>query len=221
MSLQHKDIECISEKYPALEMVKREDSYVFLGNLVLDHVYNDVRMTGKFNLEIEVPGDFPLALPTVKELSNYIDEDYPHRYEDKKLCLASNLELKMFFSQDTNICSFIEKYIFPYLYTYRFYKEYGIYPYGERSHGTMGDLEYLKDLFGVNDWKQVFDIMIFVIRFPYRGHLLCPCGSGKKIRNCHGNVLRRVIDAKLQYEFMLILLEIEKVFEREAEKWKM
>ena len=54
MSLQHKDIECISEKYPALEMVNREDSYVFLGDLVLDHVYNDVRMTGKFNLEIEV-----------------------------------------------------------------------------------------------------------------------------------------------------------------------
>lgn len=58
MSLQHKDIECISEKYPALEMVNREDSYVFLGDLVLDHVYNDVRMTGKFNLEIEVPGIF-------------------------------------------------------------------------------------------------------------------------------------------------------------------
>lgn len=121
----------------------------------------------------------------------------------------------------SKICSFIEKYILPYLYTYRFYKEYGIYPYGERSHGTMGDLEYLKDLFGVNDWKQVFDIMIFVIRFPYRGHLLCPCGSGEKIRNCHGNVLRKVMDAKLQDEFILILLEIEKVFEREAEKWKM
>ena len=76
-------------------------------------------------------------------------------------------------------------------------------------------------MFGVNDWKQVFDIMIFVIRFPYRGHLLCPCGSGEKIRNCHGNVLRKVMDAKLQDEFILILLEIEKVFEREAEKWKM
>ena len=56
MSLQHKDIECISEKYPALEMVNREDSYVFLG---------DFLMTGKFNLEFEVPGDFPLSLPTV------------------------------------------------------------------------------------------------------------------------------------------------------------
>lgn len=43
----------------------------------------------------------------------------------------------------------------------------------------------------------------------------------RKIRNCHGNVLRKVMDAKLQDEFILILLEIEKVFEREAEKWKM
>ena len=220
MGLEHNDIEFISERYPLLEVIKCDDACVIFVDLILDHVYNDVRMTGKYNLEIEVPGDFPLALPTVKEISNRIDENYPHRYEDKKLCLASNLELKMFFSQDTSICSFIEKYIIPYLYTYRFYEEYGIYPYGERSHGIIGDLEYLKDLFGVNDWGQVLDIMLFVIQSPYRGHLLCPCGSGKRIRNCHGDTLKRVMDAKLRDEFILILSKIESVCERGVQNGK-
>lgn len=99
-----------------------------------------------------------MVFPSVKGIENCIDENYPHRYKDGEFCLASDLELKMFFSQDTDMCSFIEKYIIPYLYTYQYYKEYGVYPYGERSHGIIGDLEYLKDLFEVDDFKQVLNI---------------------------------------------------------------
>lgn len=219
MGIVNHDIEMVREKYPAFEISKRENDYIFSGELILNHVFEDVRMTGKFNLEVVVPGDFPLAFPKVKELSNCIDEDYPHRYTDGQFCLASDLELKMFFSQDTDICSFIEKYVIPYLYTYRFYEEYGVYPYGERSHGPMGDLEYLKDLFGVDDWGQVLDIMLFVVQSPYRGHLLCPCGSGKRIRNCHGEILKKVMNAELQDECREILLEIKREYDRNGKRY--
>lgn len=219
MGIVNHDIEMVREKYPAFEISKRENDYIFSGELILNHVFEDVRMTGKFNLEVVVPGDFPLAFPKVKELSNCIDENYPHRYTDGQFCLASDLELKMFFSQDTDICSFIEKYVVPYLYTYRFYEEYGVYPYGERSHGPMGDLEYLKDLFGVDDWGQILDIMLFVVQSPYRGHLLCPCGSGKRIRNCHGEILKKVMNAELQDECREILLEIKREYDRNGKRY--
>ena len=220
MGIVNHDIEMVREKYPAFEISKRENDYIFSVELILNHVFEDVRMTGKFNLEVVVPGDFPLAFPKVKELSNCIDENYPHRYTDGQFCLASDLELKMFFSQDTDICSFIEKYVIPYLYTYRFYEEYGVYPYGERSHGPMGDLEYLKDLFGVDDWGQVLDIMLFVVQSPYRGHLLCPCGSGKRIRNCHGEILKKVMNAELQDECREILLEIKREYDRNGKRYQ-
>lgn len=219
MEIVNHDIEMVREKYPGLEISKRGNDYIFSGELILNHVFDDVRMTGKFNLEVVMPGDFPLAFPKVKELSHCIDKNYPHRYTDGQFCLASDLELKMFFSQDTDICSFIEKYVIPYLYTYRFYEEYGVYPYGERSHGPMGDLEYLKDLFGVDDWGQVLDIMLFVMQSPYRGHLLCPCGSGKRIRNCHGEILKKVINAELQDEFREILLEIKRECDRNGKRY--
>ena len=70
----------------------------------------------------------------------------------------------MHISKNHDISVFIDKYVMPYLYTYKYFKEYGIYPYGERSHGTMGDLEYLKDLFCVDNWKQVCNIMMFIIQ---------------------------------------------------------
>lgn len=220
MGIENHDIEMVKEKYPMLDISKCEDDYIFSGEFILNHVYDEIRMTGKFDLEIVVPGDFPLAFPRVRELSNCIDEDYPHQYTNGQFCLASDLELRMFFSQDTDICSFIEKYVIPYLYTYRFYEEYGVYPYGERSHGTMGNLEYLQDLFQVDDWKQVLDFMLFVVQSSYRGHLLCPCGSGKRIRNCHGEILKKVMNAVLQDECRAILLEIERECNRKAKNGK-
>lgn len=207
-------VESMKRKYPFLEYVQRDSDCVFIGELVLNHVYDDVRMTGKFDIKIVVPRDFPLALPTVMELSNNIDDTYPHRYPNGCLCLASNLELKMHISKNQDISTFVDKYVIPYFYTYKYFKEYGIYPYGERSHGIMGDLEYLKDLFCVNNWEQVYDIMMFVIQFAYRGHLLCPCGSGKRIRNCHGEVIRNMIDAGLREDCMDIMAELLEMYRR-------
>ena len=206
-----RNIEKVVQKYSTFVISRCKNDYVLRGNFILNHVFDDVRMTGEFLLEIVVSEQFPMKIPIVKELSNYIADNYPHRYEDGQLCLASDLELKVFFSQELDICSFIEKYVVPYLYTYRYFEEYGVYPFGERSHGMLGNLEYLKELFGVDDGKSVFDILLFVIQSSYRGHLACPCGSGKRIRNCHGNVIKKVIDAKLQDECKTILEEVLKI----------
>lgn len=212
MGISNHDIENMKRKYPALRHIKQDDTDVFTGEVVLNHIFNDVRMTGKFNVDITVSRDFSLALPAVKEISNRIDKTYPHKYEEGYLCLASNLDLKMHFRQDKDISSFVDKYITPYFYTYRYFEEYGIYPYGERSHGVMGDLEYLKDLLNVMSWDQVFDFMEFVIQSSYRGHVTCPCGSEKRLRDCHGTTLRKMIDAGLREDCIRIMLELQKIY---------
>ena len=42
------------------------------------------------------------------------------------------------------------------------------------------------NLFEVDNWGQVLGIISFVVQSSYRGHLLCPCGSGKKHKKCCG-----------------------------------
>lgn len=78
----------------------------------------------------------------------------------------------------------------------------------------MGDLEYLKDLFCVDNWKQVYDLMMFIIQSTYRGHLLCPCRSGKRIRNCHGNILRDMMDAGLREDCIEIMEELLEMYRK-------
>lgn len=210
MGLQSENIFRMKEKYPLLKYRESEGENVFLGELFLNHLYKDVRMTGNFEVKIIVPRDFPLALPAVFEVSEKIDKEYPHKYTNNQLCLASNLELKMYFKENSDISAFVEDYIIPYLYTYKYYKEYGVYPYGERSHDYLGDLEYLKELLKINDWRQLFNIMAFVAHSPYRGHLMCPCGSGLRLRNCHGQTIRQIISAGLGEDCARILQKISK-----------
>ena len=97
MEIDNRDIITMKEKYPAFKILEHEKEYIFEGILDLDHIYNDVRMTGKFNLEITVFRDYSSPIPVVKEVSNRIDSNYPHRYNDGQLCLASDFELKMYF----------------------------------------------------------------------------------------------------------------------------
>ena len=54
MGIVNHDIAMVREKYPAFEVSKRENDYIFAGELILNHVFDNVRMTGKFNLEIVV-----------------------------------------------------------------------------------------------------------------------------------------------------------------------
>lgn len=218
MAILYSDFKDLSEKYPELKIIKQNDNYIILGPVKLDHLYCDVRMTGVFELEITVSDDFPNTLPVVRELTEKIDREYPHLYSNGQFCLASNMELKIYFSKWRNISKFIDDYVIPYLYTYRYYEEYGVYPYGERSHGMMGDLEYLKELFQVDDWGKVLEIMIFISKSNYRGHLLCPCQSGKKLRNCHGETIKEIINCGLVGDCRNILNTIAERMKKENGK---
>ena len=156
MAISNSDLETFSKQYPNFKISQQNDNCTISGPIKLDHIYRDVRMTGLFELEINVSVDFPNTLPVVRELTEKIDRNYPHLYTNGQFCLASNLELKIYFLKNKNIATFVDDYIIPYLYTYCYYEKYGVYPYGERSHGIMGDLEYLKELLNVDDWGQLF-----------------------------------------------------------------
>ena len=216
MRINNTELVQITAKYPGLEYRENTDYSSFVGEIILNHTYSETCMTGNFNVEIIIPCKFPQEFPKVRELNNRISKNYPHLYTNGQFCLASNLELKKYFYENNNISAFLDDYIIPYLYTYRYYEEYGIYPFGERSHGRMGDLEYLLELFQISNINDLIDIMMYINNSNYRGHNLCPCGSGLKVRNCHGEIIKIFINSTLLEDIQLILKEIEEVKKHNA-----
>lgn len=53
-----------------------------------------------------------------------------------------------------------------------------------------------------NSFKNTFKIMLYIAQKAYRGHNECPCGSGLKVRNCHGKVIKPFYEDKKAIEII-------------------
>jgi len=176
----------INEKY-GLVGFKQHEGYIFYGNLCLNHKYNDIILNNELYISMFVPFTFPNELPIVKDIEKKIDNKF-HKNANDVLCLACDTEiiLDLKSRENATICDFIERYLLPYLYSYTYFKKYGKTPFGDRSHGSEGIIEFYKDYFKLEDIDIAFLFLEYMSLKKYRGHNLCLCGSGKKLRNCHG-----------------------------------
>ena len=69
------------------------------------------------------------------------------------------------------------------------WEKHGVHPFGERDHGGAGIARFYIDRLGLADEVQALEVALHLLQHGYRGHHDCPCGSGAKLRNCHGPAL--------------------------------
>lgn len=185
---------CIQISQPGLSGCESPHGFQITGTFVLNHVANDIPLYEEYSLIIKIPSNFPIGFPEVWETSGLIPAGFDHVYPDKHLCLAANCEIASLLDRDPSLYTFINDFVTSYLYSASYYSKYRVYPFGERKHGTDGLREAYAERYHVDS----DDTLWFLLRFvagvsTYRGHALCPCRSGKRLRECHGEVILRDI----------------------------
>ena len=80
--------------------------------------------------------------------------------------------------------------------------KYHTFPFGDRSHGTEGVLQTYMDILNTKDYTQTFEVMSYVSLCAYRGHVLCPCGSDIRLRDCHGDILLPIFKSPKKTEIL-------------------
>lgn len=143
-----------------------------------------------FEIELIIPHGFPDALPRVKEIGGRIVADYEHRNPGGTLCLAVPVEQRRVFFEQSTLLGFVNRLVIPYLYGYCFWKKHGRHPFDEAAHGYEGILRHYVDTLGLHDDLAALAVICFLFEHGYRGHHECPCGSGLRVRACHGPALR-------------------------------
>lgn len=138
-----------------------------------------------YRIEVIIPLNSD-ELPYVLDIGNQIDSDYPHRYVDGKLCLETDTNIRIRFIDGFFLEIWMSEYVETYFFSYEFYQRYGEFPFGERGHGWIGIIQTYSDFFNEADGAKTIKIMASISNDKYRGHALCPCGSGQKLRSCHG-----------------------------------
>lgn len=93
----------------------------------------------------------------------------------------------------------MSEYVETYFFSYEFYQRYGEFPFGERGHGFEGIIQTYSDFFNETDMGKTIRLMASISTRQYRGHSQCPCGSGLKLRSCHGpSIMKFYTDNRLK-----------------------
>lgn len=168
----------------------------------LDHTYTGVHLCEDYGIKIHVPWSFPLFPPTIWETSGKIPVDGAFEHflpaSDNALCLGASCNLFSLLEQNSTIAEFVDQVLPSYLYAAKYFYRYGIVPqFGEHPHGLEGIIRAYKERYNAQDDELLVELLSMLMEIkPYRGHTLCPCGSGRKLRDCHGKQLLADINSR-------------------------
>lgn len=217
----------VVDAHPGLILKEQDQCILLVGQYVFDCVFEDVPFYDEFSLEIRISGEYPLSIPEVRETTGRIkDSGYGHVFKEDYLCLGATCDLIDCIQSSSSLLVFLDLVIPSYLFGFMYYEEYGVEPpFGERSHGYKGLKEAYMDRYGILEDNQLYNLLFILGGIvPYRGHMLCPCGSGKRLRNCHGPALLRDLTSDYSFFYKLNAAEIihcaheEMVEQREAKR---
>ena len=193
----------LRKKYPYLYFQKDVNFPKIFGTVF----FEDNGILGKYDIEIILSKDYPNKIPLVRESKGEIPKSYHHN--DEYLCLEIPFRVWEIFRQDETLLNFVDNLVIPYLAIFANIKEKK-YLSREHPHGAKGVLDDYKKRFNVNDDLITFKLLRILAEGNYRGHVLCPCGSKKKFKQCHGMcIFNIVVDNRFRgYDFMQDFLQI-------------
>ncbi|MDN6835917.1 MAG: SEC-C domain-containing protein [Lactococcus lactis] len=155
------------------------------------------------NIQMEIPKIYPCELPIVFEFGEKQIKNFPHINPDVKgtFCLGTEMDIRRILKPDYLLGKYVHL-IAEFLGTYKYYDEYGVFPYGDRGHGTVGIIETYKDIFSVSTKQQVLNLMMIdKLKNSYRNKK-CPCNSGVKFKSCHWKTMSIIFKNPLEYSQM-------------------
>lgn len=187
------EIQALCEVFDGLECQATSELSTIEGVISFDAYFEALEnIEDWFEIRIIVPENYPKKLPSVIELQGKVHSDYEHLYENGCFCLATPLAARQAFNLRPTLLGFVKNLVVPYLYSYRYWEMHGAYPFDDRSHGALGLIEHYLDLFNVEANPEILKGLKRIVKYGYRGHHPCPCGSGNIIRKCHKDVVREI-----------------------------
>lgn len=186
-SLFERDFADVQEYFPKLSYGRNRQHKIWIISGELDIC--DVRGNywNTFDVKIVVPESYPHCVPIVMEKSEIIPRDIDwHISENGICCLDSDNNLIVLSRHGINLKDFIAEKIYPFFANQLYKLQENKYAGQEYKHHVEGIIQYyIEDL----NIPSAEDIIVFLEHIIHKKDLtrnrLCPCRSGKKIKNCH------------------------------------
>ena len=152
-----------------------------------------------YSVSIELSSGYPRAVPITRCDPREVEPSRDRHINEHsgEACLCVRSELRVNWPQGSSITRFIEQLVMPFLVGQFYYDTHGHWPAErERSHGVPGIIEAYGDFcnrLGNQSPEAIERLMRLLARKNHpKGHELCPCGSGSRLRSCHADAVREL-----------------------------
>jgi hypothetical protein len=138
----------------------------------------------RYQVEIRFPRDYPKTVPVVEEMGGRIPRITDrHISADGTACLLVPEEWLL--AGDQSFKAFLDGPMKNFFLGQLLVEAGKPWPFGQRSHGYEGLIEAYMELLGISNPTRVAAYFDCLRRTALKGHFECPCGSKKRLRNCH------------------------------------
>lgn len=185
----------LSRRYPNLSFEFDESSFIAEGSIYVNATDGLYRDSETVSVKISCEG-FPQRFPVVYDCGGTVPEEFEHAYEDGRLCLAVDTEMAPWLKADDSIADFIDHFVVNYYFQASRFRRFGDKGDFGRSHGSAGIISFFQEYFGV-DANAARRIIWIVGSGRYRGRMMCPCGSKKRVGKCHGDKIKALFDPEV------------------------
>ncbi len=219
LSLLQEQMTEVQQEFSGLTLkTSHNNCYVIRGGLCFDGEYEDKKAGGDYGIEIKIPDNYPESIPITRSIDGKIPESFHTYPKDKTFCLGVPLAERMTFAKNPTLIGYIKKLLIPFLFSYSYLMDHDELPYGGLDHGAPGKLRFYMDLFKVEDFE-VLGFLKLLADDRYKGHFPCPCGNSRKLRDCHGPLLLKIMQLYSSNNFMSDHIEIfQYLFEKHEDK---
>mgnify|MGYP003381933875 CR=1 FL=1 len=188
--LLQKTLDEMSARFPGLQSAWREGRLEFTGRLTIADQKGEL---GSFDIRIAIPDQYPDTLPLVFETSKRIPRiSRRHIYPDGSCCVGTELDLWVSQDETTSLADFAESVVVPYFVGQLLVEEGAPWPQGERAHGRDGIWQSLLILTQTHSRGVALRILRLLENPKPPGQSPCPCGNGKRLRDCCSVKIRKL-----------------------------
>ncbi len=140
----------------------------------------------RYSIEILFLRDYPKTLPQVRETGGRIPRtcDRHVNQSDGTACVCIPDEW-IIQRPDESFSTFLKGPVYNFFLSQKTFEVQREWPLGQRPHGNPGLLEFYQEFFKTTDPQLIKKHLECLSRKALKGHWDCPCGSGKRLRNCH------------------------------------
>jgi len=173
----------VEKEYPDLRVLEKDNTIFVVGTFPL--VFEGLTVD-RYEIELRLPPDFPDSIPVVRETGGKIPWKYDRHVNPDNGEACPIVPEEWLLSPDhDSLVNFLDCPLRNFFMGQSLVEQGDPWPFGGRSHGIDGLFEAYGELLGTTDRGATFRYLTCLSNNRIKGHWECPCGSKKKLRNCH------------------------------------